>query len=59
MKRIDKNLKDKEGIIAVGNTGSGKSTMLNSLMHGPMALNEIKLEEDIETNLQSSLRSSI
>jgi len=36
-------LNDKNIILAVGNTGCGKSTMLTSLMYGPEAL-ELKKE---------------
>jgi ABC-type lipoprotein export system ATPase subunit len=35
-------------ILAVGNTGSGKSTMLTSLMFGSNALHETKVEYEIK-----------
>ena len=35
---------NKEAIIAIGNTGCGKSTMLNALMYGPLEMEEVKLE---------------
>ena len=40
--------KDKDIIVAVGNTGCGKSTMLTSLIYGTDMLKSVKLVEQIE-----------
>ena len=34
--------------MAIGNTGCGKSTMLNSLVYGSKALHEVKFQEMID-----------
>lgn len=39
------SLKDKTVVIALGSTGVGKSTMLNSLTFGPQALEMKKIEK--------------
>lgn len=40
-KRLDvKELKEKDLILAIGNTGSGKSTMFSALVFGPDKLKE-------------------
>lgn len=45
LKKIDLiQFKKKQAIIAVGNTGCGKSTMLNGLMYGPLELEEVMVE---------------
>ena len=36
-------------IVAVGNTGCGKSTMLSSIIYGPDSLYEKKFTEKIKT----------
>ena len=38
-------IKNKDLIIVLGNTGCGKSTMLNSLLLGPDSLHEIKQQD--------------
>ena len=50
LERAFKNLKklqSKNIILAVGNTGCGKSTMLTSLMYGPESLETIKIDYEI------------
>ena len=50
LERAFKNLKklqNKNIILAVGNTGCGKSTMLTSLMYGPESLEMIKIDYEI------------
>ena len=45
-KRLDvKDLKEKDLVLAIGNTGSGKSTMFSALVFGPEKLHEQILEE--------------
>lgn len=39
---------DKEIIIALGNPGSGKSTMVSSLVYGPHSLERKKVEYEFE-----------
>lgn len=41
-------IEGKNIILAVGNTGCGKSTMLTSLMYGPEALEIKKIEYEIK-----------
>ena len=40
-------MKGKQLVLAIGNSGSGKSTMLTSLAFGPEALHEIDKVEEI------------
>lgn len=42
------NVNQSNLILAVGNTGCGKSTMMTSLMFGPSALEETKHKYEIE-----------
>ena len=42
-----KVVKDQDVVVALGNTGCGKSTMFTSLIHGPEALEIQKKEEEI------------
>ena len=41
-------IKGHEMIVAIGNTGCGKSTMLTSLVFGPAALEEREIINEIE-----------
>ena len=36
-------------VLAIGNTGCGKSTMLSSIVYGPGHLSEVKRDVEIET----------
>lgn len=38
---------DQDLVIVLGNTGCGKSTMLNSLLLGPDSLHEIYIKEQV------------
>ena len=40
------NIDDKELVIVLGNTGCGKSTMLNSLLLGPDSIHETNIYEN-------------
>ena len=42
-------LQDKDLVLVLGNTGCGKSTMLNALIYGSESLNEVEIKEDIKT----------
>ena len=42
-----KQLENKDIILAIGNTGCGKSTMLTSLMYGPQSLKLQKIDYEI------------
>ena len=40
-------IKDQDVVLAVGNTGSGKSTMLTALIFGPNELHLTKIKKEI------------
>ena len=45
---------DADIVLAVGNTGCGKSTMLTSLIDGPNTLQTKILKEEFESNASAS-----
>ena len=53
-----KSLKEKTVIIALGSTGVGKSTMLNSLIYGPEALEIKKIERQNSSASTSSKKKN-
>ena len=46
-----KQVKDKNVIMAIGNTGCGKSTMLNALVYGTEVLQETTISFEVEVNV--------
>ena len=48
---LSKNTSENNLIVAIGNTGCGKSTMLTSLVYGPEALSTKKLEYEVQLPL--------